>query len=154
MATHVFGYSEPASGRYPLSTPRPGLEEVEYYQSEAEGLLECHKCRYLCTGRGEPFWRQFDQLLTVAGGSGWGPRWWRKNSSWLPFWFPRIFVFIPAWSSHFLKKGRNIWNGQLGFPCFSSDGPGCGEAVVPAVFRASSELPAVRGGPLWQGGPS
>ncbi|XP_057567436.1 MARVEL domain-containing protein 3 isoform X3 [Hippopotamus amphibius kiboko] len=31
---------------------RPGLEEVEYYQSEAEGLLECHKCRYLCTGRG------------------------------------------------------------------------------------------------------
>lgn len=25
---------------------------MEYYQSEAEGLLECHKCRYLCTGRG------------------------------------------------------------------------------------------------------
>ncbi|KAM5133825.1 MARVEL domain-containing protein 3 isoform 1-T1 [Callospermophilus lateralis] len=45
-------YSEPNSGRYVPSHPRPGLEEVEYYQSEAEGLLECHKCRYLCTGRG------------------------------------------------------------------------------------------------------
>ncbi|XP_010849218.1 PREDICTED: MARVEL domain-containing protein 3 isoform X1 [Bison bison bison] len=44
--------SEPTSGRYPLSNPRPGLQEVVYYQSEAEGLLECHKCRYLCTGRG------------------------------------------------------------------------------------------------------
>ncbi|TEA38524.1 hypothetical protein DBR06_SOUSAS110435 [Sousa chinensis] len=51
MATHVFDYSEPISGRYPLSTPRPGVQEVEYYQSEAEGLLECHKCRYLCTAR-------------------------------------------------------------------------------------------------------
>ncbi|XP_047383088.1 MARVEL domain-containing protein 3 isoform X1 [Sciurus carolinensis] len=45
-------YSETTSGRYVPSHPRPGLEEVEYYQSEAEGLLECHKCRYLCTGRG------------------------------------------------------------------------------------------------------
>ncbi|XP_012926960.1 MARVEL domain-containing protein 3 isoform X2 [Heterocephalus glaber] len=44
-------YSEPTSGRYVPSNPRPGPEEVEYYQSEAEGLLECHKCRYLCTGR-------------------------------------------------------------------------------------------------------
>ncbi|NP_001230770.1 MARVEL domain-containing protein 3 isoform 1 [Sus scrofa] len=44
--------SERTSGRYQLSNPGPGLEEVEYYQSEAEGLLECHKCRYLCTGRG------------------------------------------------------------------------------------------------------
>ncbi|CAI9161861.1 unnamed protein product [Rangifer tarandus platyrhynchus] len=44
--------SEPTSGRYPLSNPRPGLQEAVYYQSEAEGLLECHKCRYLCTGRG------------------------------------------------------------------------------------------------------
>ncbi|XP_014982054.1 MARVEL domain-containing protein 3 isoform X1 [Macaca mulatta] len=43
--------SEPPSGRYLPSTPRPGREEVEYYQSEAEGLLECHKCKYLCTGR-------------------------------------------------------------------------------------------------------
>ncbi|NP_001230771.1 MARVEL domain-containing protein 3 isoform 2 [Sus scrofa] len=43
--------SERTSGRYQLSNPGPGLEEVEYYQSEAEGLLECHKCRYLCTGR-------------------------------------------------------------------------------------------------------
>uniref|UniRef100_A0A8C2PHR7 MARVEL domain-containing protein n=1 Tax=Capra hircus TaxID=9925 RepID=A0A8C2PHR7_CAPHI len=43
--------SEPTSGRYPLSNPQPGLQEVVYYQSEAEGLLECHKCRYLCTGR-------------------------------------------------------------------------------------------------------
>ncbi|XP_029067334.1 MARVEL domain-containing protein 3 isoform X1 [Monodon monoceros] len=43
--------SEPTSGRDPLSTPRPGVQEVEYYQSEAEGLLECHKCRYLCTAR-------------------------------------------------------------------------------------------------------
>lgn len=47
----LFGYSEPPSGRYLPSTPRPGREEVEYYQSEAEGLLECHKCKYLCTGR-------------------------------------------------------------------------------------------------------
>nr|XP_051702970.1 MARVEL domain-containing protein 3 isoform X1 [Oryctolagus cuniculus] len=44
--------SEPASGRYLPSNPRPGLEEVEFSQSEAEGLLDCHKCRYLCTGRG------------------------------------------------------------------------------------------------------
>ncbi|XP_012598073.2 MARVEL domain-containing protein 3 isoform X2 [Microcebus murinus] len=45
--------SEPTSGRYLSSNPRPGREEeVEYYQSEAEGLLECHKCKYLCTGRG------------------------------------------------------------------------------------------------------
>ncbi|XP_066099456.1 MARVEL domain-containing protein 3 isoform X2 [Saccopteryx bilineata] len=44
-------YSEPTSGRYLPSNPRPRREEVEYYQSEAEGLLECHKCRYLCTGR-------------------------------------------------------------------------------------------------------
>uniref|UniRef100_A0A8C2UTW0 MARVEL domain-containing protein 3-like n=1 Tax=Chinchilla lanigera TaxID=34839 RepID=A0A8C2UTW0_CHILA len=43
---------EPTSGRYVPSHPRPGQEEVEYYQSEAEGLLECHKCRFLCTGRG------------------------------------------------------------------------------------------------------
>uniref|UniRef100_A0A8C2UXG3 MARVEL domain-containing protein 3-like n=2 Tax=Chinchilla lanigera TaxID=34839 RepID=A0A8C2UXG3_CHILA len=42
---------EPTSGRYVPSHPRPGQEEVEYYQSEAEGLLECHKCRFLCTGR-------------------------------------------------------------------------------------------------------
>ncbi|KAM6223792.1 MARVEL domain-containing protein 3 [Rhynchocyon petersi] len=40
-----------ASGRYVPPNLRPGQEEVEYYQSEAEGLLECHKCRYLCTGR-------------------------------------------------------------------------------------------------------
>ncbi|XP_012868133.1 PREDICTED: MARVEL domain-containing protein 3 [Dipodomys ordii] len=45
-------WGEPISGRYMSSYPRPGPEEVEYYQSEAEGLLECHKCRYLCTGRG------------------------------------------------------------------------------------------------------
>ncbi|XP_045389108.1 MARVEL domain-containing protein 3 isoform X1 [Lemur catta] len=44
--------SEPTSGRYLSSNPRSGLEEVEFYQSEAEGLLECHKCKYLCTGRG------------------------------------------------------------------------------------------------------
>ncbi|XP_076989058.1 MARVEL domain-containing protein 3 isoform X2 [Tamandua tetradactyla] len=43
--------SEPVSGSYLPSNPRPTQEEVEYYQSEAEGLLECHKCRYLCTGR-------------------------------------------------------------------------------------------------------
>ncbi|VCX30473.1 unnamed protein product, partial [Gulo gulo] len=44
-------YSEPTAGRYLPPNPRSGLEEVEYYQSEAEGLLECHKCKYLCTGR-------------------------------------------------------------------------------------------------------
>ncbi|KAM5208632.1 MARVEL domain-containing protein 3 isoform 1-T1 [Hipposideros larvatus] len=44
--------SEPTSGRYLPSNPRSGREEEKYYQSEAEGLLECHKCRYLCTGRG------------------------------------------------------------------------------------------------------
>ncbi|XP_058530230.1 MARVEL domain-containing protein 3 isoform X2 [Ochotona princeps] len=43
--------SEFTSGRYVPSNPRPGLEEVEFAQSEAEGLLDCHKCRYLCTGR-------------------------------------------------------------------------------------------------------
>ncbi|XP_043836063.1 MARVEL domain-containing protein 3 [Dromiciops gliroides] len=46
-----FGRSESDYPSLPYS-PRPGLEEVEYYQSEAGGLLECHKCRYLCTGRG------------------------------------------------------------------------------------------------------
>ncbi|XP_001500639.4 MARVEL domain-containing protein 3 isoform X1 [Equus przewalskii] len=44
--------SESTSGRYLPPSPRPGPEEVEYSQSEAAGLLECHKCRYLCTGRG------------------------------------------------------------------------------------------------------
>ncbi|XP_058384174.1 MARVEL domain-containing protein 3 isoform X1 [Diceros bicornis minor] len=44
--------SEFTSERYPPPNPNPGREEVEYYQSEAAGLLECHKCRYLCTGRG------------------------------------------------------------------------------------------------------
>ncbi|XP_012368967.1 MARVEL domain-containing protein 3 isoform X2 [Octodon degus] len=44
-------YGEPPSGRYVPAHPRSGQEEVEYYQSEAEGLLECHKCRFLCTGR-------------------------------------------------------------------------------------------------------
>uniref|UniRef100_A0A8C5P0A3 MARVEL domain-containing protein n=1 Tax=Jaculus jaculus TaxID=51337 RepID=A0A8C5P0A3_JACJA len=39
--------SEPTSERYV-----PTYLEPEYYQSEAEGLLECHKCKYLCTGRG------------------------------------------------------------------------------------------------------
>ncbi|XP_068943805.1 MARVEL domain-containing protein 3 isoform X2 [Petaurus breviceps papuanus] len=48
-----FGRSESnyPSGRPPSFSPWPAVEEVEYYQSEAEGLLECHKCRYLCTGR-------------------------------------------------------------------------------------------------------
>ncbi|XP_045389110.1 MARVEL domain-containing protein 3 isoform X3 [Lemur catta] len=65
--------SEPTSGRYLSSNPRSGLEEVEFYQSEAEGLLECHKCKYLCTGRdGEKAQRldvQFYQLKlpTVTG---------------------------------------------------------------------------------------
>nr|XP_011727324.1 MARVEL domain-containing protein 3-like [Macaca nemestrina] len=58
--------SEPPSGRYLPSTPRPGREEVEYYQSEAEGLLECHKCKYLCTGRGELFCRLFNHLLSLV----------------------------------------------------------------------------------------
>ncbi|KAK2497652.1 hypothetical protein MC885_008898 [Smutsia gigantea] len=44
--------SEFTSGRFLPPNPRLGRGEVEYYQSEAEGLLECHKCRYLCTGRG------------------------------------------------------------------------------------------------------
>nr|KAF6318713.1 MARVEL domain containing 3 [Pipistrellus kuhlii] len=44
--------SEPTSGLYLPSNPRPAREDVEYYQSEAEGLLDCHKCKYLCTGRG------------------------------------------------------------------------------------------------------
>ncbi|XP_072492610.1 MARVEL domain-containing protein 3 isoform X1 [Notamacropus eugenii] len=44
--------SDDPSGRSPPFSPSPGLEEVEYYESEAAGLLECHKCRYLCTGRG------------------------------------------------------------------------------------------------------
>ncbi|XP_072492612.1 MARVEL domain-containing protein 3 isoform X3 [Notamacropus eugenii] len=43
--------SDDPSGRSPPFSPSPGLEEVEYYESEAAGLLECHKCRYLCTGR-------------------------------------------------------------------------------------------------------
>ncbi|XP_036604017.1 MARVEL domain-containing protein 3 [Trichosurus vulpecula] len=49
-----FGRSESdyPSGRSLPFSPRPGLEEVEYYQSESSGLLDCHKCRYLCTGRG------------------------------------------------------------------------------------------------------
>ncbi|XP_044516426.1 MARVEL domain-containing protein 3 [Gracilinanus agilis] len=44
--------SDYPSGRSLPFSPRRELEELEYYQSEAAGLLECHKCRYLCTGRG------------------------------------------------------------------------------------------------------
>nr|AAH25851.1 MARVEL (membrane-associating) domain containing 3 [Mus musculus] len=44
--------SERASERYVPTYSVPALQEEEYYQSEAEGLLDCHKCRYLCTGRG------------------------------------------------------------------------------------------------------
>uniref|UniRef100_F7FQM5 MARVEL domain containing 3 n=1 Tax=Monodelphis domestica TaxID=13616 RepID=F7FQM5_MONDO len=49
----VFGRPESdyPSGRSLPFSPRRDLEELEYYQSEAAGLLECHKCRYLCTGR-------------------------------------------------------------------------------------------------------
>ncbi|XP_028931923.1 MARVEL domain-containing protein 3 [Ornithorhynchus anatinus] len=47
--------SGPPEARYLPSSPHPGLEEVEYYgleeESEAEGLLDCHRCQYLCTGR-------------------------------------------------------------------------------------------------------
>ncbi|KAM5263073.1 MARVEL domain-containing protein 3 [Ctenodactylus gundi] len=44
--------SEAASGRYASLYARPVREEAEFHPSEAAGLLECHKCRYLCTGRG------------------------------------------------------------------------------------------------------
>ncbi|EDL92517.1 similar to MARVEL (membrane-associating) domain containing 3 isoform a (predicted), isoform CRA_a [Rattus norvegicus] len=44
--------SELASERYISTYSEPARQEEEYYQSEAEGILECHKCRYLCTGRG------------------------------------------------------------------------------------------------------
>ncbi|XP_049642384.1 MARVEL domain-containing protein 3 [Suncus etruscus] len=44
--------SEFASDSYLPPYPGPRHEEVDYYQSEAQGLLDCHKCRYLCTGRG------------------------------------------------------------------------------------------------------
>ena len=47
-----------------------------------------------------------DHLLTFGGGPGRGPSWWGKNSSRPPFWFPSIFVFIPAWGSHVLKKQK------------------------------------------------
>lgn len=50
----LLGCSERASERYVPTYSVPALQEEEYYQSEAEGLLDCHKCRYLCTGRGEP----------------------------------------------------------------------------------------------------
>lgn len=43
--------SELASERYISTYSEPARQEEEYYQSEAEGILECHKCRYLCTGR-------------------------------------------------------------------------------------------------------
>ncbi|XP_021488186.1 MARVEL domain-containing protein 3 isoform X2 [Meriones unguiculatus] len=43
--------SELPSERYAPTHSGPAWQEEEYYQSEAEGLLECHKCRYLCTGR-------------------------------------------------------------------------------------------------------
>lgn len=47
--------SELASERYISTYSEPARQDEEYYQSEAEGILECHKCRYLCTGRGEPW---------------------------------------------------------------------------------------------------
>ncbi|XP_056381838.1 MARVEL domain-containing protein 3 isoform X2 [Hyla sarda] len=37
------------------SLPQNGAEllEMEYYEAESEGgILDCHKCKYLCTGRG------------------------------------------------------------------------------------------------------
>ncbi|KAJ8785770.1 hypothetical protein J1605_006730 [Eschrichtius robustus] len=88
--------SEPTSGRYPLSTPRPGLEEVEYYQSEAEGLLECHKCRYLCTGRAPGL-----ALPTIK-----------------KIWFVRVKKILP-YGSHDLTFGAQIMmekivKGELG----------------------------------------
>lgn len=43
--------SELASERYMSVHSRPAQQEEEYYQSEAAGLLDCHKCRYLCSGR-------------------------------------------------------------------------------------------------------
>lgn len=43
--------SELASERYVSLHSRPERREEEYYKSEAEGLLECHQCKYLCSGR-------------------------------------------------------------------------------------------------------
>ncbi|XP_075833466.1 MARVEL domain-containing protein 3 isoform X2 [Microtus pennsylvanicus] len=43
--------SELASERYVSLHSRPERQEEEYYKSEAEGLLECHQCKYLCSGR-------------------------------------------------------------------------------------------------------
>ncbi|XP_051024712.1 MARVEL domain-containing protein 3 isoform X1 [Acomys russatus] len=44
--------SELPSERYVPTHSGPPRQEEDYYPSEAEGILECHKCRYLCTGRG------------------------------------------------------------------------------------------------------
>ncbi|XP_049999476.1 MARVEL domain-containing protein 3 isoform X3 [Alexandromys fortis] len=44
--------SELASERYVSLHSQPERQEEEYYKSEAEGLLECHQCKYLCSGRG------------------------------------------------------------------------------------------------------
>lgn len=92
MAMYVFSYSEPTSGLYLPSNPRPGREDVEYYQSEAEGLLECHKCRYLCTGRGEPLGRLCGCSLSpvVQDGFELVTQKFKQN------WVPSIFVLIPA----------------------------------------------------------
>ncbi|XP_051024713.1 MARVEL domain-containing protein 3 isoform X2 [Acomys russatus] len=43
--------SELPSERYVPTHSGPPRQEEDYYPSEAEGILECHKCRYLCTGR-------------------------------------------------------------------------------------------------------
>nr|Q9D956.1 RecName: Full=MARVEL domain-containing protein 3 [Mus musculus]BAB24975.1 unnamed protein product [Mus musculus] len=55
--------SERASERYVPTYSVPALQEEEYYQSEAEGLLDCHKCRYLCTGRA--CWQMLKALLNL-----------------------------------------------------------------------------------------
>lgn len=99
---HVFSsYSKLASGRYVPSHPSAGGEEVEYYQSEAQGLLECHKCRYLCTGRGEPWWSQFDhfslQVVLENGGV--------EILTWCPGF--RSAAQVPAWQQW--SPGFNPW---------------------------------------------
>lgn len=111
----LLGCSELPSERYAPTRSGPAWQEEEYYQSEAEGLLECHKCRYLCTGRGEPWGTPSDHLywewLEVRQDGDWrGVSWCIESSS-----FPLGFVFLVSCVHGVLaQKKKNTGRPELG----------------------------------------
>ncbi|XP_043937427.1 MARVEL domain-containing protein 3 [Protopterus annectens] len=51
-AYHRYAYDETPTETYVQTNQRPSSVEREYYEPEPlRGILECNRCRYLCTGR-------------------------------------------------------------------------------------------------------